>query len=213
MPGLSHSRSDKVICCSFPNLEAIKVVHWVKRFERPLPSNSFKGHHYLLYFPASLSLYNRQGSVPADISAVSWSASAGVASTALIFCILCHLIFPQLWQVWSSVMVLWPCFLLPEPLPNWLYQLRAHSWQEKPQAVMCIVLALVLTAPEVRAGFAACHRKIFISWGAAMLLSWQQCAGCDPWATRQSIGQESSGALPAALHWRHWTVKLILCEI
>lgn len=154
MPGLSHSRSDKVVCCSFPTLEAIKFVHWVNRFERPLPSNSFQVHHYLLSFStARVSLHHRHGSVPADISAVSWSASAGVASTALIFSTSVSPPFSPAVadsKLGDGALAM---LLLPEPLPNWLYQLRAHSWQEKPRAFICIVLALVLTAPEVRGWF------------------------------------------------------------
>lgn len=173
MPGLSHSRSDKVICCSFPTVEAIKFVHWVNRFERPLPLNSFKGRHYLLYFStASKSLHHRQGSLAAD-------TSAGVASTALLFCILYHLLFPSCGRFEAQ----WWCFghascslsLSPTGCINFslIFGKRSHGLSP------ALCLHWCWLHQKSGAGFAACPRKIIICWGAAMLLNWQQCSGCD----------------------------------
>lgn len=93
MHGLSYSRSDTVICCSFLTLDAIKFVHCVNRLEWPLTSNYFEYHHYLLFLFSTvkhISLHHRNGSVLAETfllpsAAVSSNASAGISLTALIF--------------------------------------------------------------------------------------------------------------------------------
>lgn len=124
MRGLSYSRSDKLICCFFLTLDAIKFVHCVNRLERPLPSNYFKYHHYLLRFSsllwsASLCITGMAQAEQRRVfpsAAVSSSASAGISMTALIFSTLFYLFFPQLWQILSQAIVLWSCFPFAESL-------------------------------------------------------------------------------------------------
>lgn len=208
MPGLSHNRSDKVICCSFPTLEAIKFVHWVNKFERPLPLNSFKGHHYLLYLStASESLHCRQGSVPADISAVSWSAS----STAL-FCVLYHLLFSpavadlqlsggalaMLSAPWASVQLAVPTsgsFLAREATGFHLHCACTGADCSRSQG-------LVLQCATGR------------SWSVEV----QPC--CWAGSNVQGVISEPPASPLVRNHrvlcqqlWRHWTTKMMLCEM
>lgn len=215
MPGLSHSRSDKVICCSFPTLEAIKFVHWVNRFERPLPSNSFQVHHYLLSFStARVSLHHRHGSVSADVSAVSWSASAGVASTALIFS--------------TSVSPPFSPAVADSKLGDGALAMLSAPWAFAQLAVPTSgpFLAREATGFHLHCACtgADCSRSQGLvlqrATGRSLSPEVQPCC----WAgsnvqgvlsepTSQSIGQESSDVLLAALCWGHWTMKLMLCEI
>lgn len=154
MHGLSYSRSDKVICCSFLTRDAIKFVHCVNRVERPLPSNYFKYHHYLLCFSAllwsvSLCIIEMAQSQQRHFfpsAAVSSNASAGISLTALIFST--SVLPPFSPAVADSkpsdhaLIMLSVHWVSVQSVCN---QLQAHCWQEKPRAFTWIALALILT--------------------------------------------------------------------
>lgn len=56
--------------------------------------------------------------------------------------LLYYLLFPQLWQIVSQVIMLPVHWVSAQSVCN---QLQAHSWQEKSMAFIWIVLALILT--------------------------------------------------------------------
>lgn len=194
MPGLSHSRSDKVICSSFLTWESMKFVQWVNRFKRCLPSNSFEGHHYTLYF-------STPGVSASQTGLTSAVSSAGVPSTALIFCILYHLLFPSCGRFEAQ----WWCFghsscslsLSPTGCTNFGLILGKKSYR--------ILSALFLHCSRNQGLVLQCPTE------GSLSLEVQQSVITEP--TNHSTGQESLCALPAALCCRHWTTKLMLCEI
>lgn len=214
MPALSHSRSDKVICCCFPAWESIKFVHWVNRLKRRLPSNSFEGHQHVLYF-----------------STVSVSASqTGLSPNRHLCCVmecLCSSSFHRSYFLYSVS----PPFSLTVAdlkLSDGALAMLSAPWASAQVAVPTLGSFLAREATGFHLHCACtgadCSRSqgLVLQRGTGRSLSLEVQPCC--WAgsnvqgvisepTSQSIGEESRGALPAALCWRHWTTKLMLCEI
>lgn len=122
MHGLSYSRSDKVICCSFLTLDAMKFVHCVNRLERPFPLGYFEYHHSPLCFSAAkcISLHHGNGSVSAETFLPFCCCVIKCLHTNILDCsyfqCFSYLLFPQLWQTLGQAIMLWSCFLFTESL-------------------------------------------------------------------------------------------------
>lgn len=221
MHGLSYSRSDKVICCSFLTVDAIKFVHCVNRLERPLPSDYFGYHRSSLCFSAvkCTSLHDGNGSVSAETflpfcCCVIKCLYRNILDCSYFQCF-CYLLFPQLWQILGQAIMLWSYFLFTESLLN----LPVTSFR------------LILGKESHGLSSELCLRWYFFkSHGAKRLVlqraEWRPpsvelhscCQACSPVegvineSTCEPIVHEPSEAVPAASWWMRWTTNPMLYE-